>query len=108
VRAALGAGVTYVGRRPLPFGATSGTIFTVDANATLSWTHYELGLTASNLFDNRYRLNEFNYASNFGGTSNSSSQGAPTGPPAYVPSRLFTAGPPRAVFATLAIRFGGT
>ncbi|HEX8796338.1 MAG TPA: TonB family protein [Polyangiaceae bacterium] len=102
-RGALSAGVTYVGERPLPFGAVSGTIFTLDANATLAWSHYEIGLIVTNLLDTRYRLGEFNYASNF----NPIGPGAPSGPPSYVPSRLFTAGAPRAVFGTFAINFGG-
>ena len=38
VRGALGSGVTYVGRRALPYGQESGWIFTVDASATLAWT----------------------------------------------------------------------
>ncbi len=75
-RGALSAGITYVGERPLPFGAVSGTIFTVDTSATLAWTHYEVGLIITNLLDTKYRLSEFNYASNF----NPSGTGAPSGP----------------------------
>jgi iron complex outermembrane receptor protein len=102
-RGALSAGVTYVGQRPLPFGALSGTIFTIDGNATLAWAGYQFGLTVSNLLDTKYRLNEFNYASSF----NASGPGAPSGPPSYVPSRLFTAGAPRAVFANFTVNLGG-
>jgi iron complex outermembrane receptor protein len=102
-RGALSAGVTYVGQRPLPFGALSGTIFTLDSNATLAWTHYEVGLTVTNLLDARYRLSEFNYVSNF----NATGPGAPTGAPSYVPTRLFTAGAPRGIFVTFAVNFGG-
>jgi len=102
-RGALSAGITYVGERPLPFGALSGTIFTIDGSATLAWTRYEIGLTVTNLLDTKYRLSEFNYVSNF----NASGPGAPSGPPSYVPGRLFTAGAPRAVFANLTVRFGG-
>jgi iron complex outermembrane recepter protein len=97
IRGALAAGITYVGRRPLPFGALSGTIFTVDANASLAWTHYEVGLVVTNLLDTKYRLGEYNFVSNF-----------QTGvPPTLVPSRLFTAGAPRGIFGTLTINFGG-
>ena len=102
-RGSLGAGITYVGQRPLPFGALSGTIFTLDGNATLAWTRYDIGLTVTNLLDTRYRLSEFNYVSNF----NASGPGAPSGPPSYVPGRLFTAGAPRAIFANFTINFGG-
>lgn len=103
LRGALGAGITYVGQRPLPFGALSGTIFTIDGNATVAWTNYELGLTVTNLLDTKYRLSEFNYVSNFNG----SGPGAPSGPPSYVPERLFTAGAPRGIFGTLTVNFGG-
>jgi TonB family protein len=102
-RVALSAGVTYVGQRPLPFGAVSGTIFTIDGNATLAWAGYQLGLTVTNVLDTKYRLDEFNYASSF----NASGPGAPSGPPSYVPSRLFTAGAPRAVFANFTVNLGG-
>jgi outer membrane receptor protein involved in Fe transport len=105
-RGALSAGVTYVGRRPLPFGALSDTIFTIDGNATVAWKNYEIGLTVTNLFDTKYRLSEFNYVSNF--NAHGSQAGAPTGPPPYVPARLFTAGAPRGIFANFTINFGGT
>jgi iron complex outermembrane receptor protein len=97
VRGILSAGVTYVGRRPLPYGQRSDTIFTMDAQATLGWTNWELGLAMTNLFGNRYRLGEFNYASDFHSQAQST----------LVPMRHFTAGAPRAVFVSLAATFGG-
>jgi hypothetical protein len=98
LRGALSAGITYVGPRPLPFGQRSQDIFTVDASATLEWTRFELGVIATNLLDRRYRLTELNYASDF--------RSQPTA--TLVPERHFTAGAPRAIFGTFAIRFGGT
>jgi hypothetical protein len=103
LRGALSAGITYVGQRPLPFGSLSDTIFAVDGNATIAWTNYEIGLSVTNLLDTKYRLSEFNYVSNF----NAGGAGAPSGPPPYVPARLFTAGAPRSVFANLTVNFGG-
>jgi iron complex outermembrane receptor protein len=103
LRGALSAGITYVGQRPLPFGALSGTIFTVDTNATLAWKNYEVGVSITNLLDTKYRLSEFNYVANFNPTGSS----APSGPPSYVPTRLFTAGAPRAVFGNFTVNFGG-
>jgi outer membrane receptor protein involved in Fe transport len=97
LRGALAAGITYVGRRPLPFGALSDTIFTIDANASLAWSHFEVGLVVTNLLDTKYRLGEFNFVSNF-------QQGVP---PTLVPSRLFSAGAPRGIFGTFTINFGG-
>ena len=97
VKGGLSTGITYVGARPLPFGQRSQDIFTIDLSATLSWTHYEIGLVSTNLLDTQYRLGEYNFASDF------HSQPQPT----LVPQRLFTAGAPRAIFATFAITLGG-
>jgi len=98
VKGALSFGITYVGPRPLPFGQRSQDLFTIDASARLEWSHYELGIIATNLLDTRYRLGEYNFASDF------SQQSQPT----LVPERAFSAGPPRGVFGTFAINFGGT
>jgi TonB family protein len=96
-RGALSAGVTYVGRRALPYGARSDVIFTVDSSATLTWSSYEVGLIATNLLDRKYRLGEYNYGSIFD-----------TGvPPTLVPQRHFAAGAPRGIFVTFAVSFGG-
>lgn len=97
IRAALSAGISYVGSRPLPYGQSSGDILTLDASASLSWSHYQLRLLATNLLDSQYRLGEYNYASDF------HSQAQPT----LVPDRTFTAGPPRGVFLTVGVNFGG-
>jgi iron complex outermembrane receptor protein len=97
VKASLSGGVTYVGRRPLPYGEVSQDILTIDASAVLSWSHYELRLVSTNLLNTQYRLGEYNYASDF------KSQPLPT----LVPERTFTAGAPRGVFATFGINFGG-
>jgi iron complex outermembrane receptor protein len=97
IRASLAAGITYVGPRPLPYGESSSDILTVDASATLAWTNYQVRLLSTNLLDSQYRLGEYNYASDF------HSQPQPT----LVPDRTFTAGPPRGVFLTLGVTFGG-
>ncbi|HVW28798.1 MAG TPA: TonB family protein [Polyangiaceae bacterium] len=96
----LGMGLSYVGPRPLPYGQRSDTIFTVDLSAQVSVSHYELGLSATNLLGTRYRLGEYNYASNFNG-------GGSGQQPTLVPERHFTAGAPRTIFASVAINFGG-
>jgi iron complex outermembrane receptor protein len=97
LRAALSSGVTYVGRRALPFGERSQSIFTIDASASVGYRNIDLGVVASNVLDARYRLSELNYASSF-------RQGAP---PDLVASRHFTAGPPRMLFATVTVTLGG-
>jgi len=98
VHARLSGGVTFVGRRPLPYGEVSDRIFTVDASAVLSWSHYELWLSSTNIFNTQYRLGEYDYASDF------HRQPQPT----LVPGREFAAGAPRAVFVRLGINLGGS
>jgi outer membrane receptor protein involved in Fe transport len=81
----------------LPYGEVSDQIFTVDGTFSLAWSHYQLRASVTNLLDNKYRLGEYNFASDF------KSQPQPT----LVPEREFTAGAPRAVFVTFGINFGG-
>lgn len=96
-RGSAGLGLTYVGRRPLPYSQRSDAIFTVDAAGTLEWSAFELGVSVTNLLDNRYRLGEYNYASDF--------QTEPQ--PTLVPVRHFTAGPPRMILFTFGATLGG-
>lgn len=93
----VGVGVTYVGRRPLPLGQRSDTIFTVDGLAQLAYRSLSIELAAMNLLDRRYRLGEYNYASDF------RSDAWPT----LVPTRHFTAGAPRTLMLSLGVTFGG-
>jgi iron complex outermembrane receptor protein len=98
LRASLNGGVTYVGRRPLPYGETSDDIFTIDASATLAWSHYELRLLSTNLLNTQYRLGEYDYASDFKGAAQ----------PTLVPERAFTAGAPHGLYLSLGINFGAS
>ena len=95
VRATVSSGIGYVGRRALPYGQRSDTIFTVDLGASARWTNYQIGLSSQNLLDRKYRLGEFNYVSDF------HSQPYPT----LVAARHFTAGAPRTFMLTLTIFF---
>ncbi len=98
-RGSLGLGVTFVGRRPLPFGQRSDSIFTTDLNAEVAWRFVTMSVSSTNLFNAQYRLAEFNYTSDF----------RPAGAfPTLVPVRHFTAGSPRQVFFTLSFNVGGT
>lgn len=97
VTGALSAGVSYVGRRALPYGQRSDEILTLDGAAAVAWRSYELGLLATNLTDRRYRLSELEYVSDFRG------QGQPT----LAPARHFSAGAPRGLFLTLTATLGG-
>lgn len=93
----LGLGVSYVGRRALPYGQRSDTIFVVDASAALRFFDVELALELTNLLGTQYRLAEYDYVSAF------SANQAPT----LVPARHFVAGAPRAVLFSLALNLGG-
>jgi hypothetical protein len=58
-----------------------------------------VGVSALKLFDTRYRLSEFNFASDFRSTPPY---------PTLVPVRHFTAGAPRTVLLTVAFTLGGS
>ena len=96
-RASLGVGWTFVGRRALPYNEQSDIISVIDANASFGVGTWETSLSVMNLLDRRYRLGEYNYASDFHSAAE----------PTLVPARHFTAGAPRGVFISLASTFGG-
>lgn len=93
----IGTGVSYVGERPLPYNEESQTQFLVDAGATIKWRAFSFGVITTNLLDRKYRLGEYNYASDF------RSQAYPT----LVAARHFSAGEPRAIYGTLTITLDG-
>ncbi|MCL2178974.1 MAG: TonB-dependent receptor, partial [Cystobacterineae bacterium] len=97
--ARFGLGINWVGKRPLPYGQRSDTLFVVDANTEWQWRHFTLGFAVTNLFNRRYRLAEFNYVSNFQATGLS--------PPPLVAARHFVAGAPLAFWVSLAVNLGG-
>ncbi|HEY3821027.1 MAG TPA: TonB family protein [Polyangiaceae bacterium] len=98
VRATIGYGISYVGQRPLPYGQLSDVIFISDASLGFGWTIWNLRLSGQNIFDSKYKLGEYNYASNF-------QKYLPA--PTLAPERSFTAGAPRAVMLTLSATLGG-
>ena len=71
-------------------------MFTIDASASVALRWVELAVLGTNLLDSRYRLGEYNYASDFHSLA----------APSRVPSRHFTAGAPRSVFVTLTLSTG--
>jgi hypothetical protein len=98
IRGTIGYGVSYVGRRPLPYGEVSDIIFVSDASLGLGWNIWNVRLAAQNLFGTQYKLGEYNYVSDFHSTPE----------PTLVPERMFTAGAPRTVLLSLSATFGGT
>ncbi|MBL8608267.1 MAG: TonB family protein [Myxococcales bacterium] len=93
----LGSGLSYVGPRPLPLDERSDANVLLDLGASVKWRQVAVGLVTTNLLGRRYRLGEYNYTSDF------RSQPYPT----QVAARHFTAGEPRAVYASLTLTFGG-
>jgi iron complex outermembrane recepter protein len=98
VRATVGYGVSYVGRRPLPYGDVSDVIFLSDASVGLGWSIWNARLSGQNIFDSMYRLGEYNYASDF-------HKLLPE--PTLAPERSFTAGAPRILMLSISARLGG-
>ncbi len=58
-------GMSYTSPRVLANDAQSQSIFLMDASLGVRWQMLEVGLSVQNLFDNRYRLAQFNYISQF-------------------------------------------
>jgi iron complex outermembrane receptor protein len=98
IKGKAGFGLTYVGRRALPYGQRSDVIFVMDASAELEWKIISLGFSVTNLAGAKYKQVELNYANDF---HTSGSQ------PSLVPAHMFAAGAPRAFMATLGLHFGG-
>ena len=91
LRSHVGAGVTYLEGRPLPYGETGHDVLLFDARATLRLGPVETGLDVYNLFDAAWYDGEFVYASSFGGA------------PSLVPERHVTVGAPRTFMWTLTL-----
>jgi len=89
-------GLTYVGPRPLPLSERGDPVFTLDAQASVRWTHFEVGVSGQNLLDARYQWAQYNFVSDF------RSRDFPT----LVASRHFSAGPPRALFVSFTLHLG--
>lgn len=88
----LALGALFLSPRPLPLDELSEPWFVLDAAASVRWRWVELGVSAQNLLDLRYRNAEFNYVSNWGD---------PESPPSMMAARHFAAAPPLRVLATL-------
>jgi iron complex outermembrane receptor protein len=96
----LALGTSYVGRRALPYGQHSQTIFTLDGSGAIRYRAFELGFEVTNLLDTRYRIAEYDFVSNF--------PDSPGAAPTLVPARHFAAGAPRALFVSLTATAGGS
>lgn len=86
-----GTGLTLIGPRPLPYDEFSRTVFLADARFSVRRGPVALRIDVTNVLDARWRDGEFVYGSRFDTSREGSS----------LPSRHFTAGPPRTVWAAL-------
>jgi TonB family protein len=90
---------SFIGSRPIVSGVRAPSTFTLDADATLRWRVLEIGIRAENITNLEYALTPFYGPANFPIGS--------FGPTRTAPTYTFTAAPPRAFYATLAVIFGG-
>lgn len=91
----VGAGYSYLSKRPLPYGQFADPVHLLDASAGLRYGFVEVGVEAYNLLARRWAATEYNFVSDWG-----------TRPvPSLLPARHFSAGPPLSVMATLTLHF---
>ncbi|MEZ4228932.1 MAG: TonB-dependent receptor [Polyangiaceae bacterium] len=88
-----GLGLTYLYRRPIPYGELGTNVFLMDARVAARLKEVELSLESFNLLDTDWNDGEFVYASNF-------NQGSA---PSLLPVQHVSAGAPRTVMATLTL-----
>lgn len=86
-----GAGLTYLGGRPLPFGEMGHDVFLADVAARLRVGPLETGLDIFNLLDAAWYESESVYSSSFDGAAS------------LLPVRHVTVGPPRSLLWSLAL-----
>lgn len=91
--ARVGYGLTFLDRRPLPYGEMAHDVLLVDATASLRWDHVQVGVDVFNVLGADWYDGEFVSASRF-------SQAAA---PSLVPQRHVTVGAPRTILASLAL-----
>jgi hypothetical protein len=95
LRVSGGLGGSFIGRRALPYDERSQAIAVLDAAARIGTRLVEVAITSTNLADTKYRQAEYNFTSDFRSAAY----------PTLVASRHFAAGEPRAVYATLTLRW---
>lgn len=91
----VGAGFSFLSRRPLPYGQFSDPLYLLDASAGLRWSFVELGVEAYNVLARRYAATVYSFVSDW------HTQQVPS----RLPARHFAAGPPTSVLGTLTLSF---
>jgi outer membrane receptor protein involved in Fe transport len=100
-RGRIGAGVSVLSSRPLPYGEHSEPVGLLDASAGVEWHGVELGVDVYNATNSRYAAVEYAYASDWQDATFSNQPGAVT---SRLPARHFTAGQPLTVMAQLSVQ----
>jgi iron complex outermembrane recepter protein len=91
---------SFIGSRPIGDGFRSPSTFTLDADASFRWRAFELGVRMENITNLQYALTPFFGPANF-------PIGNLTTPRNPLNAYTFTAAPPRAIYVTAAVIFGG-
>jgi len=92
-RVEAGLGVSWVGRRALPYSQFASPTLQLDASSAVRLGRFKLGLSVTNLTNTPFPLSEFFYASDFN----------TSGYATLTPEMQFTAAPPREFLATFEI-----
>ncbi len=91
VESQLGVGLTYEGRRPLPYSEFGHDVFLADASVAVRVGNVRTSLDVFNLLNLNWFDGEFVYGSSFAGA------------PSLVPTRHVSVGAPRTLFWTLTL-----
>jgi iron complex outermembrane receptor protein len=100
-RGRIGAGVSVLSSRPLPYGEHSEPVGLLDASAGVEWHGVELGVDVYNATNSRYAAVEYAYASDW---QDATFSNQPDGVTSRLPARHFTAGQPLTVMVQLAVQ----
>ncbi|MBK9260812.1 MAG: TonB-dependent receptor plug domain-containing protein [Polyangiaceae bacterium] len=92
----IGTGLSYLGRRPLPYGEFGRDIFLADVSVGLRLREVGIKVDMENLLDAQWYDGQFTYASSF-------VRGAA---PSLVPRQVVTVGAPFTLMATLSLYLG--
>lgn len=100
LRGRLGAGVSVLSSRPLPYGERSEPVGLLDVTAGLEWHGIELGVDVYNATNARYAAVEYAFASDW---QDPSFTNQPGGLVSRLPARHYAAGQPLTVMVQLGV-----
>ncbi len=94
----IGAGVGWLGERPIPLGQVAPQVLLLDAQLAVEWRGVELAVIGQNLTDARWQSSVFNQVSWFDASL----------PESRTPEFTFAAGPPLSITGRLTVRLDET